>query len=65
MAKSGKSSHSSGMFVLGRGRFEKISAVEGIRTSREMNRDFSEFDRKALSPKERREALAGKYGAKR
>jgi hypothetical protein len=53
------------MFVLGRGRFEKISAVEGIRTSREMNRDFSEFDRKALSPKERREALAGKYGAKR
>jgi hypothetical protein len=63
MVKPSKSSGSS--FTLGRHGFAKISAVEGIRVSRQMDKDFGEFDRKELSAKERREALSGKYGAKR
>lgn len=49
-------------FTLGRGNFDSISAVEGIRLSREMKQDFREFDRKGLSAAERREAIVRKYG---
>jgi len=52
-------------YVLGRESFAKISAVEGIHVSARMANDFGDFDRKELSPKERREVLSGKYGAKR
>lgn len=52
-------------FVLGRQSFAKISAVEGIRLSRDQDEAFKEFDRKALPAKARRAALAAKYGAKR
>ncbi len=44
-------------FTLGRGRFEKISAVEGIKTSPKVASLFAEFDRKRLSPDERRRAI--------
>lgn len=44
-------------FTLGRGRFEKISAVEGIKTSPKVAGMFAEFDRKRLSPEERRQAI--------
>jgi hypothetical protein len=52
-------------FKVGRQAFAKISAVEGIRLSREMARDFGEFDRKGLSAGERRKVIARKYGTAR
>lgn len=52
-------------FTLGRQAFAKISEVEGIRMSRAMDAEFREFDRKALSPEERRKAIAAKYGKTR
>jgi hypothetical protein len=51
-------------FVLGRGSFARISAVEGIHLTREMKRDLREFDRKGLSAVERRRAIVNKYGRK-
>jgi hypothetical protein len=65
MAKTTKSTgRSSGTYTVGRERFAKISAVEGIRTSRRVDQDFREFEKKGLSPAERRRELAGKYGRK-
>jgi hypothetical protein len=52
----------SGPFILGREQFEKISAVEGLHLTREMKRDFREFDRENLSGDERRKRLLAKYG---
>ena len=52
-------------FKIGRRAFDKISAVEGIRLSPEMAKDFGEFDRRGLSAVERRKAIARKYGALR
>ncbi|MGH6959169.1 MAG: DUF2188 domain-containing protein [Dongiaceae bacterium] len=51
-------------FTIGRKSFAKISAVEGIRLSREMAGDLREFDRKGLSDDERRMAIVKKYGRK-
>jgi hypothetical protein len=55
------STKSSGRFVLGRARLEKISAVEGIRTSAATRRMFAEFDRNELSPAQRRKAIFEKH----
>lgn len=52
-------------FVLGRAAMEKISAVEGIVYTDEMKREFDEFDRKGLTPEERRKAIRKKYGSGR
>ena len=52
-------------YVLGRAGFAKISAVEGIRLTPTMAADFREFERKGLSPEDRRKAIAGKYGKAR
>jgi hypothetical protein len=49
-------------FVLGRAHFAKISAVEGIHLTPEMEADFREFDRLGLSSEERRKAILRKYG---
>jgi len=49
-------------FTLGRKGFAKISAVEGIRLSPEMEAQFREFDQKGLSPSERRKAIARAFG---
>jgi hypothetical protein len=65
MVKTTKFSKRPSGYVLGRQGFAKISAVEGAHLSREMDRDFGEFDRKELSSQERCEVLSGKYGAKR
>jgi hypothetical protein len=66
MAKTTKSPRRSGTtYTVRRERFAKISAVEGIRTSRRVDQDFREFDKKGLSPAERRRELASKYGRKR
>lgn len=51
-------------FVLGRDRFEKISAVEGIVKSKESRRMFEEFDHKGLTPAQRRHAIFEKYAKK-
>lgn len=44
-------------FILGRKGFAKISAVEGISLSADMEERFREFDRQGLSPGERRSAI--------
>jgi hypothetical protein len=44
-------------FVLGRERFAKISAVEGIELSGAMKKRISESDRKGLSAEARRAAI--------
>jgi len=51
-------------FTLGRDSFAKISAVEGIRLSREARSDFEEFDSKGLSASQRRRRIARKFGGK-
>lgn len=51
-------------FVLGRARFAKIAAVEGIAPSKELSEDFRSFDSRKLSPAERRSYLIRKYGGK-
>lgn len=51
-------------FTIGRDGFAKISAVEGIRLSREMKEVLRDFDRKGLSDYERGRAIARKYGRK-
>ncbi len=48
-------------FVLGRSRFEKISAVEGIKKTAASRLMFEEFDRKGLTPDQRRKVLLKKY----
>jgi hypothetical protein len=52
-------------YTVGRSAFARISAVEGIRLTEEMQRDFSEFDREGLSDKDRRKAIARKYAKTR
>ena len=54
-----------GRFLVGRGAFAKISAVEGIRIPPEMKADFAGFDRENAPASKRRSALASKYGAKK
>jgi hypothetical protein len=53
-----------GQFTLGRGRFEKISAVEGIKTSPMVAGLFAEFDRKRLSAEERRRVIRETFARK-
>jgi hypothetical protein len=65
MAKTTRNPKQTSGYVLGRQNFAKISAVEGIRLSRDQNEDFGDFDRRALPPKTRRAILAAKYGEKR
>lgn len=45
-------------YTLGRKGFAKISAVEGVRLSSEMEKRFGEFDRQGLSASDRRKAIA-------
>jgi hypothetical protein len=52
-------------YTVGRSAFARISAVEGIRLTEEMQRDFSEFDREGLSDKDRRKAIVRKYAKTR
>lgn len=49
-------------YTIGRKSFAKISEVEGIKPSRQLEEDFQDFDRKGLSPRERRAIIARKYG---
>jgi hypothetical protein len=47
--------------VIGRRRFGKISAVEGIRLSSAMKRAFAEFDRAGLLAEQRRASIINKF----
>lgn len=47
--------------MLGRARFEKISAVESIKTAPATQRMFAEFDRKGTTQEQRRQAVAAKF----
>jgi hypothetical protein len=51
-------------FVLGRDRFAKISAVEGIALTPAMQERAREFDRLGLSPAERRREILKIYREK-
>jgi type II restriction/modification system DNA methylase subunit YeeA len=46
---------------LTREEFAKISEVEGLRLSDPMKQAFAEFDRRGLSPKERRQAIIDRF----
>jgi hypothetical protein len=50
-----------GGYAIGRNAFAKISAVEGIHLTKEMQKDFQVFEQKGLSAKDRREAISKKY----
>ncbi len=52
---------STGGFTLGRAAFARISAVEGIRLTPEMENDLREYDEQGLSASERRKAILEKY----
>lgn len=52
-------------FVIGRDSFEKICAVEGIKLTAQMKKRFAEFDRKGLSPAERRREIIKAYAKKK
>ncbi|CAN5723814.1 hypothetical protein BH11PAT2_BH11PAT2_09490 [soil metagenome] len=54
-----------GSFTVGRSAFAKISALEGVRLTPEMARDFKSFDAKNLSAAERRTVIIQKYGKAR
>jgi hypothetical protein len=51
-------------YVIGRAPFTKISAVEGIAPTTEAKKRTMEFDRKGLSPEERRLAIIRAYQPK-
>lgn len=48
--------------TLTREQFAKISEVEGVVLTPEMKKTFAEFDRKKLTPAERREAIIERFG---
>ncbi len=52
-------------FVLGRERFARISAVEGVALTDEMRATLERFDREGLSAEERRRAIHGQYKSAR
>jgi hypothetical protein len=52
-------------YILGRRAFARISAVEGVRLSSEMEERFRDFDLKGLSASERRKALARTFAKSR
>jgi hypothetical protein len=49
-------------FTIGRSNFAKISAVEGIRLSGEMEKHLRELDRQGLSPQDRLRTIMNKFG---
>jgi len=47
--------------ILGRERFAKISAVEGIELTADMRSRAADFDRRGTPPRERRRAIVRAY----
>jgi hypothetical protein len=54
-----------GEFTLGRERFARISAVEGISLTRDMRATLDRFDRDGLSAEERRRAIVRQFAPAR
>jgi hypothetical protein len=52
-------------FTLGRKSFAKISAVEGIRLSDDMEKRFRDFDRQGVAASDRRETIARAFAKTR
>lgn len=49
-------------FTIGRSSFAKISAIEGIHLSGEMEKHLRELDRQGLSPEDRLRTIMNKFG---
>jgi hypothetical protein len=64
MSKTVTKSHKRVSLTLGLAAFEKISAVEGLKLTREMRHDLEALDRQRMSPEERTRFIVGKYGKK-
>ena len=47
----------SGEFTIGRARFERISAIEGVKVTPGMKKREAEFDKKGLSAEQRRRSI--------
>jgi hypothetical protein len=60
-AKNTKKNTKVGGFVVGRARFTKISAVEGIHLTQIMEKRASEAIRKGLTPEEYRRTIVRSY----
>jgi hypothetical protein len=56
-----KGSEKSPGFTLGLAGFARISAVEGVHLDARSERMFAEFERRELSPEERRAAIRRKH----
>lgn len=54
----GKPREAKAGFTLGRKGFAKISAVEGIHLSADMEKRFRDFDREGVAASDRRKAIA-------
>ena len=61
MSKEDGSTRRAGEFSLGRKRFAKINAVEGVTLSFTAQGEFEDDDRIGLSPEQRRERIITKY----
>lgn len=64
MQKRGKRIKKSTTLTLGLAGFAKISAVEGISLRPSSKRMFADFERRGLSPAERRRAIFEKHAKK-
>jgi hypothetical protein len=51
--------------ILGRTRFAKISAIEGIRLSSEALKEFQEDEHRQATTAERRQRILAKYSTKK
>lgn len=56
---------SSGKFVMGRSRMDKLNAIEGLSRSASSRAMFEALDREGASPGQRRTVIAAKHAAKR
>ncbi|MDE2265577.1 MAG: hypothetical protein KGL29_06720 [Alphaproteobacteria bacterium] len=61
MAADTKLPSRTGAYTLGRRSFARLSEVEGIRLDAALEEAFRDFDRRGLSPEERRRALLHRF----
>jgi hypothetical protein len=62
MSKTGKPRAKGKRLTIGLAGFEKISAIEGIRLTRDMRGTFRRLDEQGASAAERRRVVVKKYG---
>jgi hypothetical protein len=49
-------------YTIGLAGFEKVSAIEGLRLTREMKSTFNALERQGASPAQKRAAIIKRYG---